>query len=153
MKIRAGFVSNSSSSSFLVTWDKRVTCLADVEDFISPPSSAKRIYEMINEQKGVLLCSPPQERCELCKHRFECYTNRGLLESVLRLIYSDCDDMEELMEGVDSMYAKNVEDFIENNRDKIMYCFSICDSGDEIETEMRARGTALFGELSCLDIT
>ena len=55
MKIKAGFVPNSSSSSFLVAWPKRIESIEDVFTYISPEDKAKQVFEDSIHQRNIFV--------------------------------------------------------------------------------------------------
>jgi len=140
MKVREGFVSNSSSTSFLVAWDKRVTKLADVKKYIDDPEQARLLFSWMKEQGGLYLCTPPKPECEDCKERFRCYTGGGKVEELAKLIrggggaYED-DDYDE--ENRSWSIEKAIE-FFDENKGRVAYCFRIADFGEGAESEAEA---------------
>ncbi len=145
MRIRNGFVSNSSSTSFLVAWDKRPERLADVQKFIGNRDQAKLLLEWMKEQKGLYLCVPPHTNCAECKERFRCYTGGGALEELARLIRSGgwrSDDMEEYEDDEYTTWSLELaEKFLKANKGMVAYCFRIADWGEgcscQTEADMR----------------
>ncbi len=142
MKIREGFVSNSSSTSFLVAWDKRVEKITDVSKYIKNPAQARMLFDWMREQGGLYMCAPPKTECKTCKERFRCYTGDGKLDELAKLIggggYGDDLDDEEYEEESWSM-GKAIE-FFKKNKGRVAYCFRIGDGGEgasEVESGMR----------------
>jgi len=138
MKIRKGFVSNSSSTSFLVAWDKKVEKLADVKKFIPNNEQAKILYKLMKGQEGVYLCVPPKSECKNCKKRFRCYTGGGVVEELAKLIATDGWDIPEDEIEVDEYDIELARDFIEENDGKVAYVFRIADFGEGAKTEAEA---------------
>jgi len=139
MKIRRGFVSNSSSTSFLVAWDKRVEKLADVKKFVPNHEQARLLYRWMKDQKGVYLCTPPKPECNNCKERFRCYTGGGVVEELARLIatngYFGYSEEEEEIDDYDIERAKS---FLKENEGRVAYIFRIADFGEGADTEAEA---------------
>ena len=138
MKIRPGFVSNSSSTSFLVAWDKRVTKLADVKKYIPNHAQSMMILRWMKAQDGLLLCAPPQPECKTCKERFRCYTGGGKVEELARLIstcgwFNDEDEREITEDDVE-----RAQRFFGENKGRVAYIFRIADFGDGADSEAEA---------------
>ncbi len=155
MKIRSGFVSNSSSSSFLVAWDKRPEKLADVYKVIGMKEQAKLLYKWMKSQEGLFLCAPPQDNCGTCKERFRCFTGAGKISDLARLIRgggwrdSDIEDYED--DEYNSWAIEMAQRFFDANKGKVAYCFRIGDFGEGCENEHEAemRKGAWLGDIPC----
>lgn len=158
MKIRSGFVSNSSSSSFLVAWDKPVQSLADVTKYIEDKRFAKRIYQQIKEQKGVALCLPPKDNCDTCERRFTCFTHRGQHRIFYAMMKWHGYEDDEIAEGdcYGDDFSQKILDFTEQNNGRVAYFLRFADfgeGGDKIGTDMRHCDYDILEKLPYEDIT
>jgi len=139
MKIRKGFVSNSSSTCFLVAWDKKVEKLADVRKYIPNYRQARLLYRWMREQEGIYLCVPPKPECENCKERFRCYTGGGVVEKLAELIATNgYDDFDLEGEEIDDYDIERARNFIKENEGRVAYVFRIADFGEGAESEAEA---------------
>ncbi len=144
MKIRNGFVSNSSSSSFLVAWDKRPQKLADVLKYVPNRNEAKVLFGWMKQQDGLVLCAPPQEKCETCTERFRCYTGNGTVEELARMIFTGGyewdSEMDEMWysEDNDGWAMEKAIEFFNKNKGMVAYCFRIADFGEGCDNETEA---------------
>jgi hypothetical protein len=137
MKIRNGFVSNSSSSSFLVAWDKEVTKLSDVTKFVKNRKEAEFLYDYMKDTGGVMICYPPTENCPECPNRFKCYTGRPTDDLLLLIIgggyremltdYSE-DEIDEMK--TEPFFVDLAAKFARQHKGKVAYCFRIHDGGE-----------------------
>jgi len=149
MKIRQGFVSNSSSTSFLVAWDKRVTKLADVRKHIPNYREAKLLWGWMKEQEGLLLCAPPKAECGVCKERFRCYTGGGKVTELARLISTggwEKDIEQEEENNLNVWELEKATRFFEANKGRVAYIFRIADYGEgaSSDTEANMRNGEVF---------
>lgn len=138
MKTRNGFISNSSSTSFIVAWDKPVKGLPDVTNLVEHVPYAKRILRQMRKQKGIVICTPPKDNCDQCRDRFLCYSHRGKVQVIqaLRQWYGYEEDDYDFGDE----YSKLLLDFVEQNEGKVIYFLRFADGGedgDALESEMR----------------
>jgi len=155
MKIRSGFVSNSSSASFLIVLDKRPTLPIELMSKGASLEEAELLLTWMKRQKGILLCNPPQPECDSCKERFKCFTGNGKRSELARLIrtggwrYDDETEADAYKWDYewewDSEYMEKcierAERLLVNFPGKVVYCFRIGDYGEgcsgDVEAEMR----------------
>ncbi len=159
MKIRYSFVSNSSSSSFIVAFDKPIKTLKDVLEVVPNRAEAKKILTQIKEQEPHVMCSPPQPECASCELRFRCFTGRrsGVIEALNRWNGSD-DEYEEDDEEYDMFdsYYTSIIEWAYRYKGKVAYFLSFADSGgggDDLDAEMRYEASRIFSNLPYRDIT
>lgn len=135
MKVRSGFVSNSSSSSYIIAVDEPITDAKELMKYINDMSRiayAKRIFEKnIKHQTGVVLCEPPQPNCEECKNKFICFTggNQDLLRYYLTYCLNTDINDEEINEA-DKFYGYKLRKFSIENKGKIAYVLIFPDMGE-----------------------
>lgn len=160
MKIRHSFVSNSSSSSFIVAFDKPIKTLKDVLEVVPNPQEARRILTQIKEQEPHVMCSPPQPECASCELRFRCFTGgrSGVIEALHRWNSGDGYDEEDEEEGYDifDSYYSNLIAWAVSNKGKVAYFLNFADSGeggDDIDSQMRYDADRIFSNLPYKDVT
>lgn len=156
MKTRTGFVSNSSSSSFIVALDKPCETVKDVKKcFNCSDRYAKRLLEMLKSQEGIIVCNPPKPECDVCNKRFHCFTGRGysMIDALRRHWgYRTNDEVTRFVPD----YVSRCVGFSEKNKDKILYFLRFPDTGeggDILDSEMRGDCIHLVKNVPFLNIT
>ncbi len=158
MKIRHSFVSNSSSSSFIVAFDKQIKTLKDVLEVVPNRAEAKKILTQLKEQEPHVMCSPPQAECPACELRFTCFTGRrsGVIEAFNRWSsYAVDEEEDEDYDPFDSYYSSIIE-WAQRYKGKVAYFLSFADSGeggDDLDSQMRYDADRVFSNLPYKDIT
>ncbi len=158
MKIRHSFVSNSSSSSFIVAFDKPIKTLKDVLEVIRNRAEAKKILTQIQEQQPYVMCSPPQEECPACELRFTCFTGRrsGVIEAFYRWNSYAVDEEEDEEYDIFDSYYSSIIEWAQRYKGKVAYFLSFADSGeggDDLDTAMRYDAARIFSNVPYKDIT
>lgn len=151
MKIREGFVSNSSSSSFVVAVDKPINTIEDVKKYIINPKYAEIFFGGILHQEGVYICSI-KEDCETCRNRFRCFTGSSakLLEALLDFWE---ENNEENREHYRDYYGTKFSLFENDNHGKVAYFITLSDQGSKTETSMLDNVEEVFEKISYICIT
>jgi len=143
MKVRRGFVSNSSSSSYVIAVDEPINTVGDLTKYIPPVNYAERVFNRNFPQTGIILCKPPQPECTSCKLKFSCYTdgNPDLIKSYLFWRCGDWDINEQREEEIISRdFGDCFNSFYEENKGKLAYFIRLPDmgeDGDMIDSDLR----------------
>jgi len=131
MKIRNGFVSNSSSSSYVIVVDEPILTVKDLEKYVMTKLYAKRIFdENLKNQKGTIICEPHTQMCDECKQKFVCFTNAGYGLAINYALW-----VGDSVEYVDFYanykdYDKTLMQFASENKGRLAYFIRLRDSGD-----------------------
>ena len=167
MKIKTEFVTNSSSSSFVVLFDKKITKFEDFEHLISRYTKAQQVLKDALNQKPVVVDSSDPKIIEIVSTLL----SYGYIDEIKS--YSDYQDDFCKREGivVKDMYAnrvwmqafydeyeamqtrlciKKAIEFLKDNDGKFMYIFHYGDEDGQFMSEMEHGGT--FKELQHLTI-
>lgn len=149
MKVRSGFVSNSSNSSFVLAVDRRLDSLEDVNSVIRNKRHAKILFEKIRYQSGVYLCRITEE-CDSCKYRFECFTNQSnrLLDHLLDDWQLDVEYDKTTREQYTNLRWEQFRLFETNNYGKLVYFVTLSDQWSRTETEMLDNYEKVFERLN-----
>jgi len=150
VKVKQDFVTNSSSSSFIVAFDKPVESLDEIKDKIMFIEKAQRVFNDVQEQKPLKLvrdCPPCLKRVteEIASGFFEgyesCWDDRKVIKEkdfpskkayldAFNKIYDECDKINK------RKAEKIASNFIEKNEGKVAYFFSYADENGRFESEM-----------------
>jgi hypothetical protein len=164
VRIKKDFVTNSSSSSFIVAFDKPVMSLDDIKDKIMFIEKAQTVFGDIQKQTPIKL-----ELSEECISKLTDEISSGYFEGFIW----EWDDLKNLkksdfptereyfdtrMKIAGKYQAKNREKaekiaiaFVEGNRRKVAYIFSYSDNDGKYMSEMEHGGT--FDEFPHLTIS
>lgn len=139
MKIRNGFVSNSSSSSFIVAFDKDPESSEELRKIIfgnekthegySTTEIADYVFADIKQQRvnrdRINLISPEMIVCAEVGGNSERIVNRFLPD----LCKTDSDTYWEIVRYLEEIEDNSFGDFITDNKGKIFYRFEFGDEG------------------------
>ena len=146
---RKGFVSNSSSSSYIIVVDEEIRTVEELMRYVKNYDYAIRVFnrnficdDRRGKQDGVVICSSTDtSSCEDCHYRFKCYTNKGnnLVTACLRWLYGD-DYTKEDEEDLERFCGEMLKTFNIMFQGKIAYFIRLPDSGEDgdcIDSEIR----------------
>lgn len=147
MKVKQDFVTNSSSSSFIVAFDKPVESLDEIKGKIMFIEKAEAVFKDIQDQKPLRIikdCPPCLERIseEVGAGYFEGYNmdypriNRSDFATEQEYFKANRKAFDE-HDKINKKKAKQIaEKFIEQNEGKVAYFFSYSDNDGEFWSEM-----------------
>ena len=164
MKVKQDFVTNSSSSSFIVAFNVPVTSLDEIKDKIMFIEKAEAVFKGIQEQTPIKLEHSPE-----CVHKLTDEISSGYFEGFIfdwedlrKLKKEDFPTEKEYFEAR-AKERKKYEDanwekaekiairFIEENIGKVAYIFSYSDNDGRFWSEMEHGQT--FEEFPHLEIS
>jgi len=121
MKIKLSPITNSSSSSFIVAFDKKITSLDEIKDKIMFIEKASQVFHDIQKQSPILLDSNDW----ICIHKIADELNSGT-------VYLS-DGVRKDKKDSESDIAKS---FVKDNEGKVAYFFEYSDNDSEFFSEM-----------------
>ena len=150
MRIKNDFVTNSSSSSFVVAFEKPVKSLDEIKDKIMFIEKAKAVFVDIQKQKPLRIiknCPPCLKKItgEIASGFFEGYEwdspklnnlKRGDFKTEKEYFATQGKIYDELSEKNRQKAEKIATNFIKENKGKVAYIFSYSDNDGEFESEM-----------------
>lgn len=149
MKVKQDFVTNSSSSSFIVAFNGPVANLEDIKDKIMFVEKAQAVFDGIQEQTPIKLehsldCIEKLTN-EISSGYFEGYVWdwKGVKDPKRENYSTEKEYFEARMEVINEQNARNREKarkiairFIEENQGKVAYIFSFSDNDGKFWSEM-----------------
>jgi hypothetical protein len=168
MKIKQDFVTNSSSTSFLVIFPKKITKLEDVELFMDK-KKASWVFTDCKDQKPIRI-NIDESKVELIsllgmiesslqnKLNFDNYTLKEITEEIKYIIEDYCPQINIPVSQVDYIIYQTkkrnedsfgtpdfgddeLKELIEKNKKGWIYLFDYCDEGGGMGSELEHGGT------------
>lgn len=158
MKIRNGFVSNSSSSSFIVALPKEPKNIADIKLMFGNNNKYKwnkRLLSKIKAAEGFTYCEREDTKCAKCRKRFKCLTNKQLTLWGYFLKARGYSDEEIRINEEEKTVDKAMIDFMNCNIEATFYAISFCDGGeggDDLDSEMRMNYGTILSKVPYYDL-
>jgi len=161
MKIKNDFVTNSSSSSFIVVFDKKITQFEDVQHLIpGPETKAQQVLKDAKSQKPIKLDKTKSRIADIIATEL----THGFSDDLVGLEYGEYRKTFCKREGISSreLYGnrswqqifykeyknmtmkaclKKANEFIEEHEGKYMYIFEYGDEDGHFMSEMEHGGT------------
>jgi len=158
MKIKKDFITNSSSSSFIVAWDKEIKCFEDVYKFI--PNIEKAMAVLQDSKNQTPLKTDILNYSNTIK-RIHSVIRSGTFDGYLSLSYDDIiknDDYRKryklwkcIREENRKISLKLAKQFVKENIDKVFYIFHYSDNNGEFWSQMEHDG--IFYELPFIHVS
>jgi len=154
MKIRVGFVSNSSSSNFLVAWPDKIKTFEDVKNYLDYTEHANIILDDALTQEPIQLVLEDwiiEDMINEMRCYFDILVNPNYQDSIIVDFTEYSNDREEYTKRYEYSIRELAEKFIEENLGKYLYTFNISDDDGNIYSDMEHND--IFAELSYIRIS
>lgn len=176
MKIKSDFVTNSSSSSFIVIFPNKVTKLDDVLEYIKPSYIAEAVFDDIKNQEPLEIIDkiseidmPTAIENILRPYIFNEYDMKDILNEFKDVLKNKFKEIKLPMSVIDiitnvinkklnedsygssDLDVNELKELLSNNLGGFVYLFEYCDEGGGLEAELEHGGT--FNNLKHITIS